>query len=275
LLARLAKHADGLRTVDCARFAESGPSAHFKKIYNAIDTGPGNRAKEDLRTGSSASGASPTLPTETSMLNYVTSSFVTLALVIDPIGLAPAFIALTQDLDALQKRALALRSSAIAAAILIVTALLGNWFLAQLRIGLAAFQISGGILLFGVATRMIFGEHVRQQSRDAESAAREKIADLAAFPLAIPLIAGPGAITATLLLASRAGDNHPWLLALVVIIVAVALVSALSFLLADRLARIMGRTGNIVLARLLGIVLAAFATQFVVDGIKGAFPWAG
>jgi multiple antibiotic resistance protein len=209
------------------------------------------------------------------MLNYVTSSFVTLALVIDPIGLAPAFIALTQDLDAVQKRALALRSSAIAAAILIVTALLGNWFLAQLRIGLAAFQISGGILLFGVATRMIFGEHVRQQSRDAESAAREKIADLAAFPLAIPLIAGPGAITATLLLASRAGDNHPWLLALVVIIVAVALVSALSFLLADRLARIMGRTGNIVLARLLGIVLAAFATQFVVDGIKGAFPWAG
>lgn len=110
------------------------------------------------------------------MLNYVTSSFVTLALVIDPIGLAPAFIALTQDLDAVQKRALALRSSAIAAAILIVTALLGNWFLAQLRIGLAAFQISGGILLFGVATRMIFGEHVRQQSRDAESAAREKIA---------------------------------------------------------------------------------------------------
>ena len=208
------------------------------------------------------------------MLNYVTSSFVTLALVIDPIGLAPAFIALTQDLDAVQKRALALRSSAIAAAILIVTALLGNWFLAQLRIGLAA-QISGGILLFGVATRMIFGEHVRQQSRDAESAAREKIADLAAFPLAIPLIAGPGAITATLLLASRAGDNHPWLLALVVIILAVALVSALSFLLADRLARIMGRTGNIVLARLLGIVLAAFATQFVVDGIKGAFPWAG
>jgi multiple antibiotic resistance protein len=207
------------------------------------------------------------------MLNYVTSSFVTLVLVIDPIGLAPAFIALTQGLEVTQKRALALRSSVIAAAILIVTALLGNWFLAQLRIGLAAFQISGGILLFGVATRMIFGEHMRQESREAESAAREKIADLAAFPLAIPLIAGPGAITATLLLASRTGGDPSLLLALVLIIAAVAIASALSFLLAGQLARVLGRTGNIVLARLLGIVLAAFATQFVVDGIKSAFRW--
>jgi multiple antibiotic resistance protein len=194
-------------------------------------------------------------------------------LVIDPIGLAPAFIALTQGLEVTQKRALALRSSVIAAAILIVTALLGNWLLAQLRIGLAAFQISGGILLFGVATRMIFGEHMRQESREAESAAREKIADLAAFPLAIPLIAGPGAITATLLLASRTGGDPSLLLALVLIIAAVALASALSFLLAGQLARVLGRTGNIVLARLLGIVLAAFATQFVVDGIKSAFRW--
>ena len=207
------------------------------------------------------------------MVNYVTSSFVTLVLVIDPIGLAPAFIALAHDLDASQKRALALRSSAIAAAILIVTALLGNWFLAQLQIGLSAFQISGGILLFGVAARMILGEHMRQESREAESAAREKIADLAAYPLAIPLIAGPGAITATLLLASRTGGNPLWLLALVLIIAAVASASALSFLLAGHLARVLGRTGNIVLARLLGIVLAAFATQFVVDGIKSAFHW--
>jgi multiple antibiotic resistance protein len=208
------------------------------------------------------------------MLNYVTSSFVTLALVIDPIGLAPAFIAITHGLDGSQKRSLALRSSALAAAILIVTALLGNWFLAQLRIGLSAFQISGGILLFGVATRMIFGEHLRQESREAQSAARERVADLAAFPLAIPLIAGPGAITATLLLASRTGGNAIWLLALVGIIVVVAIASALSFLLADRLARVLGRTGNIVIARLLGILLAAFATQFVVDGVKGAFHWA-
>jgi multiple antibiotic resistance protein len=150
-----------------------------------------------------------------------------------------------------------LRSSAIAAAIRIVTALLGNWFLAQLRIGLAAFQISGGILLFGVATRMIFGEHMRQESREAESAAREKIADLAAFPLAIPLIAGPGAITATLLLASRTGGDPLWLLALVLIIAGVAIASAGSFLLAGELAQLLGRTGNIVLARLLGIGLAA------------------
>jgi MarC family membrane protein len=205
------------------------------------------------------------------MLNYVTSSFVTLALVIDPIGIAPAFIAITHGIELAQRRALALRASAIAAAILIVTALLGNWFLAQLRIGLSAFQISGGILLFGVATRMIFGEHMRQESRDAETAAREKIADLAAFPLAIPLIAGPGAITATLLLASRTGGDPIWLLALVLIILAVAIASAVALLLSGQLARILGRTGNMVIARLLGIVLAAFATQFVVDGVNSAF----
>ena len=105
--------------------------------------------------------------------------------------------------------------------------------------------------------------------------AREKIADLAAFPLAIPLIAGPGAITATLLLASRTGGDPIWLLALVLIIVAVAIASAVAFLVAGRRARILGRTGNMVIARLLGIVLAAFATQFVVDGVNGAFHLAG
>lgn len=205
------------------------------------------------------------------VLNYVTSSFVTLTVVIDPIGLVPAFIALTLGLDAAQKRAIGWRASTIACVILIVTALIGDWFLVQLQIGLSAFQISGGILLFGVAARMILGEHMRQESREAENAAREKVTDLAAFPLAIPLIAGPGAITATLLLASRTGGNYLWLLALILIIAAVSLASALSFELADVIARMLGRTGNIVVARLLGIVLAAFATQYVIDGIKGAF----
>jgi multiple antibiotic resistance protein len=207
------------------------------------------------------------------MLNYVTSSFVTLALVVDPIGLAPSFIAVTYGLGSAEKRTLALRSSAIAAGILIVTALLGNWFLARLQIGLSAFQISGGILLFGVATRMIFGQHLQQEGYEAETAAREKIADLAAFPLAIPLIAGPGAITATLLLASRTSGDPLRLLALLLVIVLIAAGSAISFLLSGQLARLLGRTGNIVIARLLGIVLAAFATQFVVDGIKAAFRW--
>jgi multiple antibiotic resistance protein len=205
------------------------------------------------------------------MLNYVTSSFVTLALVIDPIGLAPAFIAVTLGLSTTEKRTIAMRSSFIAAAVLVVTALLGNWFLAQLQIGLSAFQISGGVLLFGVAVRMIFGSDLKQENRDAESAAHESVADLAAFPLAIPLIAGPGAITATLLLASHTGGDPLRLLALILIIAVIAGCSALCFLLAGQLARVLGRTGNIVVGRLLGIVLAAFAAQFVVDGVKSAF----
>jgi len=202
------------------------------------------------------------------MLNFVTSSFVTLILVIDPIGIAPAFIAITHGLGLAEKRTLALRASVIAAAILIVTALLGNWLLAQLGIGIPAFQISGGILLFAVATRMIFGDRLRAENRDAASAAREKVADLAAFPLAIPLIAGPGAITATLLLAGHTEGDPVRLVALVIIVAVIAALSAASLLLAGQLARLLGRTGNIVIARLLGIILAAFATQFVVDGVR-------
>jgi multiple antibiotic resistance protein len=196
---------------------------------------------------------------------------VTLTVVVDPIELVPVFIALTQGLDAAQKRAIAWRASTVAFVTLIVTALLGDWLLAQLQVGLSAFQISGGILLFGVAARMIVGDHMRRESRQAENAAREKITDIAAFPLAIPLIAGPGAITATLLLASRTRGNYLWLLMLILIIAAVSLASALSFMLASPIARVLGGTGNIVMARLLGIVLAAFAAQFVVGGIKGAF----
>lgn len=205
------------------------------------------------------------------MLHYVTSCFVTLVVVIDPIGLAPAFLALTRGLARAEKRTLALRSSAIAAIILVATALLGNWLLSQLQIGIAAFQISGGVLLFGVAARMIFGQHMQQEGREAQTALRERIADLAAFPLAIPLIAGPGAITATLLLATQTNGDPVRLVVLLIVIMANAGISALSFLLAGYLAGVLGRTGNIVIARMLGIVLAAFAAQFVVDGVKDAF----
>jgi MarC family integral membrane protein len=130
--------------------------------------------------------------------------------------------------------------------------------------------LPGGVLLFGVATRMVFGQHLQQEGQ-AETAAREKIADLAAFSLAIPLIAGPGAITATLLLATHTSGDPLRLVALLAIIAVIAGLAALSFLSAGYLERLLGRTGNIVIARLLGILLAAFATQFVVDGINGAF----
>jgi multiple antibiotic resistance protein len=205
------------------------------------------------------------------MLNFVTSSFVTLAVVIDPIALAPAFIVITRGVALSEQRVLALRASIIAGAILIAMALLGNWLLTQLGIGLSAFQISGGVLLFAVAARMVFGDHPRDESRDAESAVREKIADLAAFPLAIPLIAGPGAITATLLIANQTGGDPLRLLVLVLIIAAVSATTAASLLLSSQLTGILGHTGNIVLARLLGIILAAFASQFLIDGIKSAF----
>jgi multiple antibiotic resistance protein len=155
--------------------------------------------------------------------------------------------------------------------ILAATALGGTWLLARLGIGLPAFRISGGILLFAVAFEMVLGVRPAREARQAEQAVEEHARNIAAFPLAVPMIAGPGAITATLLLAGRAADEPLQLIALIAIIVAVATVCAATFALAARVASALGNTGNVVLSRLLGVVLAALAVQFVIDGSRAAF----
>ena len=203
-------------------------------------------------------------------MEFAVSSFVTLLLVVDPIGLVPAFISITDGLEARSRNEVAMRAGIIAAAILVVTASGGNWLLAQLRISVPAFQIAGGLLLFAVAFRMVFGTEPRQHAREAGQAMREHISNIAAFPLAIPLMAGPGALTATLLLSARADGQPATFATLIVAIISVTTASVLAFLLAGRIARWLGITGNIVLSRVLGVVLAAFAMQFQIDGIRSA-----
>ncbi len=202
------------------------------------------------------------------MLNFVISALVTLLVVVDPIGLAPTFIGITEGLSESLRRQVAVRAALIAAAILVGSALIGNQLLAALAISLSAFRIAGGLLLFSIATEMVFGVRMRREGEVAEHAVEEHARNIAAFPLAIPLMAGPGAITATLLLAGRAGDDVILLALLLAVVLAVAAACCITFLLASGLGRLLGVTGNIVLSRLLGVLLASLAVQYVVDGIR-------
>src|SRR6202023_533556 len=201
-------------------------------------------------------------------LDYAISALLTLFVVVDPVGLVPTFLAVTEDLPRRARRSVALRASIIAGAILIGTALIGDWLLHTLSISLPAFRIAGGLLLFAIASEMVFGVRLRREGQAAEEAVEEHVRNIAAFPLAIPLMAGPGAITATVLLAGRAYGNLLLVGLLLAVVAFVSLACLAAFLLAGRLSHLLGLTGNIVLSRLLGVLLAALAVQYVVDGIR-------
>jgi MarC family membrane protein len=202
------------------------------------------------------------------LINYSISALVTLFVVVDPVGLAPTFIGVTEGLSERLRRQVAVRATLIAMAILVGAALIGDPLLTTLGISLSAFRIAGGLLLFSIAAEMVLGVRMRREGEAAGQALEERARDIAAFPLAIPLMAGPGAITATVLLRERtAGD--PLLLGLLFAVVILVSASCLiAFLFAARLRRLLGVTGNIVLSRLLGVLLAALAVQYVVDGIR-------
>jgi multiple antibiotic resistance protein len=201
---------------------------------------------------------------------FLISTLVTLVVVVDPVGLVPAFLALTEGLRRPERRKVALRASIIAAIILTGSALIGEWLLHTLSITLPAFRIAGGLLLFSIASEMVLGVRVSRQSHSAEQAVEEHVHNIAAFPLAIPLMAGPGAITATILLAGRSNADPARLAILIGVIVIVLLLCFVVFVLAERISRLLGTTGNIVLSRLLGVLLAALAVQFIIDGARNA-----
>jgi multiple antibiotic resistance protein len=199
-------------------------------------------------------------------LDFVVSALVTLVIVVDPIGLVPTFLAIAHGLPKATRRRVAVRATAIATATLIGSALIGQWLLATVGISLPAFRIAGGLLLFSIASEMVFGLRIARQSRAAEEAVEEHFHDIAAFPLAIPLMAGPGAITATILLAGQAAGRPLMLAALIGVILVATGACLAAFLLAGRIGHLLGLTGNVVLSRLLGVLLAALAVQFVIDG---------
>ncbi|HVY58957.1 MAG TPA: MarC family protein [Xanthobacteraceae bacterium] len=206
-------------------------------------------------------------------LDQIVSAFVTLLVVVDPVGLVPTFLAVTEGLPSKSRRQVGLRASLIAGTILVGTAVIGDWLLRKLGITLHAFRIAGGLLLFSIASEMAFGVRLERQSKQAEQALEEHVRNVAAFPLAIPLMAGPGAITATVLLSGQAGGQA---ISLAVLIAIIAVVFAICFAVycgATWIARMLGTTGNVVLSRLLGVILAALAVQYVVDGVRAI--WGG
>ena len=203
-------------------------------------------------------------------LEFTVSALVTILVVLDPIGLVPSFIAITQDLPAASRRSVALRACLIAAAILAGSALAGDWLLRMLSISLPAFRIAGGLLLFSIASEMVFGVRVVRQTETAEHAIEERVRNIAAFPLAIPLMAGPGAITASVLLSGRSGGDPLRLGLLLGVIAASMLLCFIVFELAGRIGNLLGTTATSVASRILGVLLAALAVQFVIDGVRVA-----
>ncbi len=200
--------------------------------------------------------------------DFLVSALVTLLVVVDPLGLVPAFLAVTHGLPEKSRPQVALRACLIATVILTGSALIGDWLLRALSITLPAFRIAGGLLLFSIASEMVFGVRVTRQTEAAEHAIEERVRNIAAFPLGIPLMAGPGAITATVLLSGRAGGDPVRLGILFAVIVAIMLLCLIVFLLATRIGKVLGATANMVLSRLLGVLLAALAVQFVIDGVR-------
>jgi multiple antibiotic resistance protein len=145
---------------------------------------------------------------------------------------------------------------------------MGDQLLRQLGITLPAFRIAGGLLLFSIASEMVFGVRIERQSRTAEQAVEEHVRNIAAFPLAIPLMAGPGALTATVLLSGQAAYRPLYLAILFGVIAAIAALCFLAFLSASAIERGLGTTGNVLLSKLQGVLLAALAVQYVIDGLR-------
>lgn len=204
-------------------------------------------------------------------LDYLIAALVTLLVVVDPLGLVPAFLAVTHGIPKRSRRHVALRAAFIAFCILAGAALIGDWLLRSLSISLPAFRIAGGLLLFSIASEMVFGVRSERLSQTAERALEERVRSIAAFPLAIPLMAGPGAITAAVLLAGRTNGNVTQFAMLIGVIGIVCAVSLAAFLAAHSIGRVLGESANIVLSRLLGVLLAALAVQFVMDGVKAVW----
>lgn len=206
------------------------------------------------------------------MIELFISAFVTLFVVIDPPGCAPIYASLTGGATARQRRSMAWRAVALAGAILIFFALFGEDLLGFLHIDLDSFRIAGGIMLFVIAIDMVFEKRTERREQRAEKIkATPEVEDVSTFPMAMPMIAGPGSIASVMLLVSQ-NDGIEAALTIFGALLAVLLLTLAALLLAGPMMRVMGAKAEAVITRLLGVLLAALAAQFVIDGLKASFP---
>ncbi|MFK7744130.1 MAG: MarC family protein [Roseobacter sp.] len=198
---------------------------------------------------------------------FLITAFVTMFVVIDPIGMAPLFVALTQEMSDKARRRIALRATAIAMIILLAFAIFGEALLGFVGISMPAFRIAGGVLLFLTALDMLFERRTKRRADQSDQAAEDDdMDDPSVFPLAIPLIAGPGSIASVILLMGQ----RPGVEGAVLVLGATAMVMLIVlafFLLSGPIGRALGKTGITVVTRLLGMLLAALSVQFVLDGL--------
>lgn len=206
------------------------------------------------------------------MLEQLIKIFVVLFVVVEPLSLVPMFGALTRGGSEGYRRKMALKATFLAAIILLVFAFTGNWFLAAMGISLDAFKIAGGLLLFMISLDMVFARQsgVRSTTVREQEEARYK-EDISVFPLAFPLIAGPGAMATLLLLVGEVHGDPVMFAGLLGILLFVLFLTLVFMLLSPLVMRVLGVTGANVISRLLGVVLVALSVQYVVDGVKGSF----
>jgi multiple antibiotic resistance protein len=205
------------------------------------------------------------------VIELFVSSFVTFFVVIDPPGCAPIFAGLTREAAPPVRRTMAVRSVAVAAGILLFFAILGEDLLRTLGISLAAFRIAGGIMLFLIALEMVFERRTqRRETRAQEVEADPEHDDVSIFPMAIPMIAGPGSIASIMLLMARSNGLQQSLTVLAAL-AAILVLTLIALLSAGFLMRLLGHKMEAMITRLLGVVLAALAAQFVIDGIMVSF----
>jgi multiple antibiotic resistance protein len=204
------------------------------------------------------------------MVDYaiIITAFTTLFVIIDPIGLTPLFVALTQGMSPRQRWAVAIRACTIAVVVLALFGIFGEAVLGFVGISMPAFRIAGGILLFLTALDMLFERRTKRRENQAQEQEEAPGDDPSVFPLAIPLIAGPGAIASMILLTGKAEGAPLTVAAVHLMMLAVVGVTLLLFSAAGPIERLLGGTGVVVVSRLLGMLLAALSVQFVIDGIR-------
>ena len=191
-------------------------------------------------------------------------------MVIDPPGCAPIYAGLTKGATPAQSRVMAVRACVIAAIILVIFALFGEQLLAALHIELDSFRIAGGLMLFWIAFEMVFEKRTQRREERAEKVVAEQVEDVSVFPMAMPMLAGPGAIAAIMLLQNEAQGTEATFIVLAAL-AAVLVLTMLALIAAGPLMRVFGDRVEAVVTRLLGVLLAALAAQYVIDGLRNSF----
>jgi len=204
------------------------------------------------------------------MIDELVKFFVLLFVVVEPVTLVPVFAGLTEGASEAYKRKMSFKAVSVSGIVMTLFALAGAWFLRMMDISMDAFRIAGGIMLFLISLEMVFARESGTKTTHEEKTEVQQRADISVFPLAFPFISGPGALATVLLTFGTLKPDWVLTLGLLAVIALVLLITLVALLLTPLVNRVMGVTGAHVVSRLAGVVLAALAVQFMIDGLKGA-----